>query len=127
MSERVVLHIEDNFHNRRLVNKILASRGYRVVEAEDGESGLETTRILRPPLILLDITLPGMDGIEVVRQIKSDESLRHIPVIAVTASAMRGDRERFLEAGCNDYLSKPIQVAELLEMVERHYPNPAAR
>lgn len=124
MNDRVVLYIEDNFHNRRLVNKILTSRGYSVVEAEDGESGLEKVRTLKPPLILLDITLPKMDGIEVVRQIKSDESVRHIPVIAVTASAMRGDRERFLESGCDDYLSKPIQMVELIEMVDKHYSGP---
>lgn len=121
MSDRVVLYIEDNVHNRRLVNKILTSRGYSVVEAEDGESGLEKVHALKPPLILLDITLPKMDGIEVVRQIKADESVRHIPVIAVTASAMRGDRERFLESGCDDYLSKPIQMFELIEMVDKHY------
>jgi two-component system cell cycle response regulator DivK len=79
-------------------------------------------RALMPPLILLDITLPGIDGIEVVKIVKADASLRHIPVIAVTASAMRGDKERFLEAGCDDYLSKPIQVGELAEMVEKHHP-----
>ena len=123
MSERIVLYIEDNFHNRRIVNKVLASRGFTVVEAEDGEKGLEMVRAMRPPLVLLDITLPGMDGIEVVKNIKSDETVQYIPVIAVTASAMRGDKERFLEAGCDDYLSKPIQVSELIDMVEKHYPH----
>lgn len=123
MSERIVLYIEDNFHNRRIVNKVLASRGFTVVEAEDGEKGLEMVRAMRPPLVLLDITLPGMDGIEVVKNVKSDETIQHIPVIAVTASAMRGDKERFLEAGCDDYLSKPIQVSELIDMVEKHYPH----
>lgn len=122
MADRFVLYIEDNFHNRRIVNKVLAARNIRVIEAEDGEKGLDMVRELNPPLVLLDITLPGIDGIEVVRRIKADGTLRHIPVIAVTASAMRGDRERFLEAGCDDYLSKPIQVNELAEMVEKHYP-----
>jgi two-component system cell cycle response regulator DivK len=122
MNKRVVLYVEDNYHNRRIVNKVLTSRGFQVVEAEDGESGLEMIRSMKPPLILLDITLPGIDGIEVVRQIKVDEALQNIPVIALTASAMRGDRERFLEEGCDDYLSKPIQVMELIEMVEKHYP-----
>ncbi len=122
MADRFVLYIEDNFHNRRIVNKVLASKGIRVVEAEDGEKGLDMVRKLVPPLVLLDITLPGIDGIEVVKRVKADNTLRHIPVIAVTASAMRGDRERFLEAGCDDYLSKPIQVTELAEMVEKHYP-----
>lgn len=122
MTERDVLYIEDNFHNRRIVNKVLTSRGFHMLEAEDGEKGLEMVRGLRPPLVLLDITLPGIDGIEVVQHIKADEALRHIPVIAVTASAMRGDRERFLEAGCDDYISKPLQVAELIEIVEKHFP-----
>lgn len=122
MTNRFILYIEDNFHNRRIVNKVLSAKGIRVVEAEDGEKGLEMVRDLIPPLVLLDITLPGIDGIEVVKRVKADDTLRHIPVIAVTASAMRGDRERFLEAGCDDYLSKPIQVAELAEMVEKHYP-----
>ena len=124
MSERIVLYIEDNFHNRRIVSKVLTSRGFCVIEAEDGEKGLEMVRALKPPLVLLDITLPGIDGIEVVRHMKSDQGLRQIPVIAVTASAMRGDKERFLEAGCDDYLPKPIQVMELIEMVEKRYPLP---
>lgn len=122
MSDRIVLYIEDNFHNRRIVNKVLASRGYKVIEAENGERGLDMIRSIKPPLVLLDITLPGMDGIQVVKLVKADESVRHIPVIAVTASAMRGDRERFLEAGCDDYLSKPLQVMELVEVVGKHYP-----
>lgn len=122
MSERVVLYIEDNFHNRRIVNKVLSSRGFNVIEAEDGEKGLDMVRAIKPPLVLLDITLPGIDGIEVVKHVKAEQALQHIPVIAVTASAMRGDKERFLDAGCDDYLSKPIQVSELIEMVEKHYP-----
>ena len=82
---------------------------------------------LQPPLVLLDIGLPGMDGLEVVRQIRRDALLQETPVIAITASAMRGDRERFLNAGCNDYISKPIQAMELLDMVADHYPSPNGR
>jgi two-component system cell cycle response regulator DivK len=78
---------------------------------------------LKPPLVLLDIGLPGMDGLEVVGRIKADEALREIPVIALTASAMRGDRERFLAAGCDDYLSKPVQAMELINMVGAYYPS----
>ncbi len=122
MDQKMVLYIEDNYHNRRLVRKILTSRGYTLVEAEDGISGLEMVRDLKPPLILLDIGLPGMDGLEVVAELKSDKKLKHIPVIAVTASAMVGDRERFLAAGCDDYLSKPVQVKDLLNKVAAHYP-----
>lgn len=121
-----LLYIEDNYHNRRLVRKILASRGYQVIEAESGREGLDLVRSLRPPLVLLDIGLPDLDGLEVIRSIRAEEGLRHTPVIAITASAMRGDRERFLEAGCDDYLSKPIQALELIERVASYYPSEAA-
>jgi CheY-like chemotaxis protein len=79
-------------------------------------------RELKPPVVLLDIGLPGMDGLEVLTEIKSDAGLQHIHVIAVTASAMVGDRERFLEAGCDDYLSKPVRAGELLDKVALYYP-----
>jgi CheY-like chemotaxis protein len=123
MDQKTVLYIEDNFHNRRIVRKILQSRGYSLIEAEDGISGLAMVQELKPPLVLLDIGLPGMDGLEVVGRIKADEALRDIPVIALTASAMRGDKERFLAAGCDDYLSKPIQAMELINMVGAYYPS----
>ena len=123
MEQKTVLYIEDNFHNRRIVRKILQSRGYSLIEAEDGISGLAMVQELKPPLVLLDIGLPGMDGLEVVGRIKADEALRDIPVIALTASAMRGDRERFLAAGCDDYLSKPVQAMELIKMVGAYYPS----
>jgi CheY-like chemotaxis protein len=122
MTDRTVLYVEDNYHNRRLVRKILESRGYRVLEAEDGVSGLALIREARPPLVLMDISLPDMDGLQVVAAMKADEALAAIPVIALTASAMRGDRERFLAAGCDDYLSKPVQAMELVERVDGLYP-----
>lgn len=123
MDKKVVLYIEDNYHNRRIVRKVLSSRGYTVIEAEDGLSGLQMVRELKPPLVLLDIGLPGeLDGLDVVSAMKADEDLRNIPVIALTASAMRGDRERFLAAGCDDYISKPIQVLELINKVTTLYP-----
>ena len=121
MNQNTVLYIEDNLHNRRIVRKILESRGYQIIEAEDGLSGLEMVRELKPPLILLDIGLPGMDGLEVLAHIKEDAALCHIPVIALTASAMRGDRERFLAAGCDDYLSKPVQIMELINKVAAYH------
>jgi CheY-like chemotaxis protein len=123
MEQKIVLYIEDNFHNRRIVRKILQSQGYSLIEAEDGISGLAMVQELKPPLVLLDIGLPGMDGLEVVGRIKADEELREIPVIALTASAMRGDRERFLAAGCDDYLSKPVQAMELIDKVRTYYPS----
>jgi two-component system cell cycle response regulator DivK len=115
-----VLYIEDNFHNRRLVGKILASRGIRLIEAEDGLAGLRLLRQERPAVVLLDISLPDIDGLEVLARIRGDAALGRTPVIALTASAMRGDRERFLEQGCDDYLSKPLQALELIAMVERY-------
>lgn len=121
MKQKTVLYIEDNLHNRRLVRKILQSRGYTITEAEDGVTGLEMAGELRPTIILLDIGLPGMDGLEVVGRLKADDKLRDIPVIALTASAMRGDRERFLAAGCDDYLSKPVRALELINKVAAHY------
>jgi CheY-like chemotaxis protein len=117
MHTKPVLYIEDNPHNRRLVRKILQSRGFSVAEAEEGVSGLAMVQELNPSLVLLDIGLPGMDGLEVVSRIKADQELRTTPVIALTASAMHGDRERFLAAGCDDYLSKPIQAMELIQKV----------
>jgi two-component system cell cycle response regulator DivK len=122
MPERTVLYVEDNYHNRRLVRKILESRGYRVLEADDGVSGLAAIREHLPPLVLMDISLPDMDGLQVVRAMREDPALAAIPVIALTASAMRGDRERFLAAGCDDYLSKPVQAMELVEHVDHLYP-----
>ncbi|MBN1889392.1 MAG: response regulator [Thermoflexales bacterium] len=127
MEQATILYIEDNFHNRRIARKILQSRGYTMVEAEDGIKGLEMVTSLKPALVLLDIGLPGMDGLEVVARIKADEELKHIPVIALTASAMRGDRERFLAAGCDDYLSKPVQVNELLDKVGEYLQVGAVR
>jgi two-component system cell cycle response regulator DivK len=121
MNPKTVLYVEDNFHNRRLVRKILESKGYTLVEAEDGIAGLEMIRRLRPPLVLMDIGLPGLDGITVTNLVKGEEDLQHIPIIAITASAMSGDRERFLAAGCDDYLSKPIQPLELLAMVDGYF------
>jgi CheY-like chemotaxis protein len=120
--ETAILYIEDNFHNRRLARKILQSRGYQMIEAEDGVTGLHMVRTLHPRLVLLDIGLPGMDGLEVVAQIKADSEIQHTIVIALTASAMRGDRERFLAAGCDDYLSKPVRAGELLGKLEAYLP-----
>lgn len=120
---KTILYIEDNFHNRRLVRKILQSRGYHVIEAEDGHTGWQMVQDLQPPLVLMDISIPGIDGLEVTKRIKDAPSLQHIPVIAITAAAMVGDKERFLDAGCDDYLSKPIQPLDLLQKIAEHYPS----
>jgi two-component system cell cycle response regulator DivK len=120
-----ILYIEDNPMNMRLVRKMLKMGGYDMIEAVNGLDGLAMAEQERPMLILLDINLPDIDGTEVTAQLKANSELRHIPVIAVTANAMSGDRERFLEAGCDGYISKPLSketlletVAELLEKVQ---------
>ena len=121
MEFKEVVYVEDNYQNRRLVRRILESKGYALIEARDGEAGLRTIRDLKPPLVLLDIGLPKMDGLEVLEHIRTDQRLCETPVIALTAAAMPGDRERFLEAGCDDYVAKPIEVRELLNKVTQHH------
>jgi len=117
MGNKSILYVEDNFHNKRLVRKILTARGYTVLEAEDGQSGVEMALAELPDLILMDINIPGLDGIEATRLIKADDKTADIPVIALTANAMRGDRERFLAAGCDNYLPKPISTSDLLSVI----------
>ena len=115
-----ILYVEDNFQNKRLVRKILTSRGYDVLEADDGLTGVEMAREQLPDLILMDISLPGIDGVEATQRLKAFRETADIPVIALTANAMRGDRERFISAGCDDYLPKPISTAELFAMIKKH-------
>lgn len=112
-----ILYVEDNFQNKRLIRKILTAKGFEVLEADNGESGVEMAIQEVPDLILMDISIPGIDGIEATRLIKDHSSTTHIPVVALTANAMRGDRERFLAAGCDDYLPKPISTPDLLRVI----------
>ena len=111
--------VEDNPDNRLLVRAILEDR-YGVLEYEDGPCALEGLRTDRPDVVLLDISLPGMDGVTVLREIRRDEALRGLPVIALTAHAMAGDREKYLKEGFDDYLTKPIlDETELTSAIER--------
>ncbi len=112
-----ILYIEDNPHNMRLVRKMLKMAGYEVMEAQDGQSGIATATREKPDLILLDINLPDLDGIEVTARLKGDDAIAYIPVIALTANAMHGDRERYIEAGMDGYLPKPITRTELINTV----------
>ena len=112
-----ILYVEDNFQNKRLVRKILTARGYEVLEADDGLTGVEIATKETPDLILMDISLPGIDGVEATQRIKAFQETARIPVIALTANAMRGDRERFIAAGCDDYLPKPISTTDLLGLI----------
>ena len=122
-AETVVLHIEDNPSNRKVVQHILRSTSYRLLEAEDGETGLELARSRKPDLVLLDMQLPGMSGYEVATALKAEADTREIPVIAVTASALAGDDTRVFDAGCDDYLAKPFRPHDLRERLAAHLPD----
>ncbi len=114
-----ILVVEDNEKNRKLIRVVMNSKGYEIVEADDSVSALEMLAQETPDIILMDIGLPGMDGLELTKKIKQDESTKDIPIIAVTAHAMHGDEEKILEAGCNGYISKPINVAEFPTAIEK--------
>jgi two-component system cell cycle response regulator DivK len=118
MAGELILIVEDNDKNRKLVRDVLAFKGYRLAEAETGEEGVRLARELRPALILMDIQLPGISGIEALAQIRADDSTRAIPVMAVTASAMSTDRSKILAAGFDGYQSKPINVKGFLAAVQ---------
>jgi CheY-like chemotaxis protein len=113
-----ILLVEDNEMNRDMLSRRLARKGYEVVIAVDGQQGIEMARSETPDLILMDMSLPVVDGWEATRQLKSAPETQAIPVIALTAHAMAGDREKAVEAGCNDYDIKPIELPRLLEKIE---------
>ncbi|HEX8151533.1 MAG TPA: response regulator [Thermoanaerobaculia bacterium] len=121
-ASRKILVVEDNDMNMQLVEYLLEEGGYAIVKATSGEEALAITRDgdAAPDLILMDIHLPGMDGLSVVRQMKSDARTARIPILALTAHAMRGDKDRFLEAGCDGYISKPIDVKTFLTSIAQY-------
>jgi two-component system cell cycle response regulator DivK len=122
-----VLLVEDNEMNRDMLSRRLARRGFDVVMAVDGKQGVEMAVKEIPDLILMDMSLPVLDGWGATRQIKADATTQSIPLIALTAHAMAGDRDKALEAGCDDYDTKPIELARLLEKIDRLLPaKPAA-
>jgi two-component system, cell cycle response regulator DivK len=114
-----VLIVEDNDLNMKLFNDLLVAHGYDTLQTKDGVEALALARQHRPDLILMDIQLPEVSGLEVTKWIKKDKSLSMIPIIAVTAFAMKGDREKMRDGGCQDYIAKPISVASFLQTVER--------
>jgi len=113
-----ILLVEDNELNRDMLSRRLTRRGYEVIVAEDGAAGLAAARCQQPDLILMDMSLPVLDGWEATRQLKADEATRLIPVVALTAHAMAGDEERALSAGCDAYETKPVELGRLLLKVE---------
>jgi two-component system, cell cycle response regulator DivK len=113
-----ILLVEDHQEIWDFLSRRLKRRGFEVIVAQDGQEGLEQTRAQQPDLLLLDMNLPVMDGWTLARTLKSDEATRHIPIIALTAHAMAGDRDKAIEAGCDDYHPKPIDFSELLNQIE---------
>jgi len=116
---KTVLIVEDNELNMKLFNDLLETRGCRIVQTRNGVAAVELARKHRPDLILMDIQLPEVSGLEVTQWLKDDEALRSIPVIAVTAFAMKGDEEVIRQGGCEAYISKPISVTSFLDTVRR--------
>jgi two-component system cell cycle response regulator DivK len=119
MDVTTILYIEDNIDNRTLVRRVLQIEGYRVMEAESGFKAFEILRSEIPDLVLMDINLPDMDGYEITTRLKQMPSLARVPVIAMTANVMKGDREKTLAAGCDGYISKPIDIDTLPGQIAR--------
>ena len=117
-----ILYVEDNDDNIYLITRRLGRSGFEVIVAKDGEEGLAMARSEAPSLILMDLDLPVVDGWEATRRLKASAETRHIPVIAVSAYAMVGDRKRALAAGCGDFISKPVDLKALLEAIKSFLP-----
>ena len=114
-----VLLVEDNEMNRDMLSRRLTRRGFEVIFAVDGQQGVDLARTERPDIILMDMSLPVLDGWEATRRVKADDATRSVPVIGLTAHAMSGDRERAIEAGCDDYDTKPVELDRLIGKIER--------
>lgn len=122
MSERTILYIEDNEYNRKIVRQLLGRTSYRLVEANDGEAGVAIAQREIPQLILMDVQLPKMSGLDATRVLKADPRTGHIPIIVITSFALSGDREKASAAGADDYLAKPYSPRELLTLVRQYLP-----
>ena len=122
MSERTILYIEDNEYNRKIVRQLLGRTSYQLVEAVDGESGVAMAQQLVPQLILMDVQLPKMSGLDATRALKADPRTSDIPIIVITSFALSGDREKAARAGADNYLAKPYSPRELLALVRQYLP-----
>ena len=118
MANEVILVVEDDSKSRKLVRDLLTVKGYTLVEAETGEEGVRLAQERRPGLVLMDIRLPGIDGIQALERLRAEVATREIPVMAMTASVMAGDRRKVLDAGFDAFLSKPIKIRDFLAAVE---------
>ncbi len=119
----LILYVEDNFENKLFVRRVIESMGHEMVEAENGLDSLVIAAEKIPDLILMDVNIPGMDGLETTAKMKQNPRLSHIPVIALTANAMKGDKERCLAAGCDGYMQKPVGVSDLRREITRYSAN----
>ena len=120
---KTVLIVEDNELNMKLFHDLLEAHGIDTVQTREGKRAFDMAREHKPDLIIMDIQLPEISGLEITKQLKQDDELRSIPVIAVTAFAMKGDEQKIREGGCEDYISKPISVARFIEVVKKHLNN----
>lgn len=120
MNKKVVLCIEDNTTNMVLVSRIVEAEGHDLLRAEDGPQALEMLEEETPDIILLDINIPGINGLDLAQKIKDDDRLSSIPLIAITANVLVGDRERCMEAGCDDYLPKPLDIRRLRQLMREY-------
>jgi two-component system cell cycle response regulator DivK len=120
LQSKLILNIEDNFENRMLIRRLLEAMGYTVIEAEDAHQALEYLETGRPDLILMDINMPDVDGWSLARQLKQNPEIRPIPIIAITANALRGDREKTLNSGCDGYIEKPIDIDSFFDEIEKY-------
>jgi two-component system cell cycle response regulator DivK len=120
MAGEPILVVEDNDKSMKLFRDVLQASGYSTFAATTGEHAVELALVHKPALVLMDVRLPGIDGVEALEQLRRDERTSSIPVLALTAQAMSGDRERFVDAGFDGYLSKPVDVDELLQAVREH-------
>lgn len=118
-----ILCIEDNSSNMTLISRIVEAEGHTLVRAEDGPLGLMVLEQITPDLILLDVNIPGVNGLEIARRISVDDRLGGVPLIAITANVLVGDRERCLEAGCDEYLPKPLDIKRLRELMRQYLDN----
>jgi len=122
MSARKILYIEDNEYNRKIVRQLVSHTPYQLLEAVDGESGVTVAQQELPDLILMDVQLPKMSGLDATRALKGDPRTRHIPIIVITSFALSGDREKAAEAGADSYLAKPYSPRELMALVRQYLP-----
>jgi two-component system cell cycle response regulator DivK len=124
---RLILNVEDNLDNRVLIRRLLLSEDYQVLEAENAQQALKILENSNPEMILMDINMPDMDGYTLTAELKNRPGLKNVPIIAITANVMRGDREHVFESGCNGYIEKPIDVDRFLDQIAEFFTKSAQK